>query len=338
MFSKKIFHAQAKQEVVEQTPVDYNDVVDKPQINDVTLTGNKTSSDLNLVSTDSTSQTILGDKNFKNGAIIGQLGGSRMIRVSYAPTSDGTQRLALGNSAERPLALVSDVTSEQQARATKDEELQASIEEIKGSVATNQASIEEVKSSIENVKTSVEDTKLSTLPDVDVTNATDGDFLEYDSTQGKWVSASENFVTNNATGSNALAIGDNAKATGEFACQIGPGTNSAEQTLNFLGYRILEKDGRIPNTRLRGCAIPDWANSEVRLNDTEYTAETDGTLFIQADLGSWCYFIVNGFQYPIGGSVGGHMFDFRIGKGDKYKFQAGNTTALSLLWVPDKGS
>lgn len=338
MFSKKIFHAQAKQEITDTEPTDYNDLVDLPQINNVTLTGNKTSSDLSLVSTDNSSQTILGDKNFKNGAIIGQLGGSRMIRVSYAPTSDGTQRLALGNSAERPLALVSDVTSEQQARTAKDEELQGKIETAQSTVETAQTSINEVKTTVENLQTSVDNTKLSTLPDVSVGNATNGDFLEYDSTQGKWVSASENFVTNNATGSNALAIGNNAKATGEFSCQIGPGTNSAEQTLNFLGYRILEKDGRIPNTRLRGCAIPDWANSEVRLNDTDYTAETDGTLFIQADLGSWCYFIVNGFQYPIGGSVGGHMFDFRIGKGDKYKFQAGNTTALSLLWVPDKGS
>ena len=42
--------------------------------------------------------------------------------------------------------------------------------------------------------------------------------------------------------------------------------------------------------------------------------ETDGTLFIQCDLGQWCTWTVNGVEYKIGGSVGGHMFDFRVGK------------------------
>ena len=42
MFGKKIFHAHAKVEQTEQEPTDYNDLVDKPYINNVLLTGNKT--------------------------------------------------------------------------------------------------------------------------------------------------------------------------------------------------------------------------------------------------------------------------------------------------------
>lgn len=309
MFGKKIFHAHAKVEQTEQEPTDYNDLFDKPHINNVLLTGNKTSNDLNLVSTDNSNQTVQGDKTFKNGIIVGQVNGSRTIRISYAPDTDGKQYVAVGNSAELPLAFKVDVDNEETARVLKDNELQEHINNI----------------------------KISNMPDVELTTITDGEVLIYDLNKQKWINSDKEKIFNNSTEANALAIGQNAKATAEFACQIGAGTNNTTKTLNFLGYRILEEDGRIPNTRLRNCAIPDWANSEVRLNDTEYIAETDGTLFIQADLGSWCYFIVNGYQYPIGGSVGGHMFDFRIGKGDKYKFKAGNTTSLSLLWTPDKG-
>ena len=42
MFGKKIFHAHAKVEQTEQEPTDYNDLVDKPYINNGLLTGNKT--------------------------------------------------------------------------------------------------------------------------------------------------------------------------------------------------------------------------------------------------------------------------------------------------------
>jgi len=62
MFGKKIFHAHAKVEQTEQEPTDYNDLVDKPHINNVLLTGNKTSHDLSLVSTDDSEQTIEGEK------------------------------------------------------------------------------------------------------------------------------------------------------------------------------------------------------------------------------------------------------------------------------------
>ena len=65
--------------------------------------------------------------------------------------------------------------------------------------------------------------------------------------------------------------------------------------------------------------------------------ETDSTLFIQCDLGQWCTWTVNDVEYKIGGSVGGHMFDFRVGKGGTYEFTAG-TTSLRLYWVPDKRS
>ena len=59
-------------------------------------------------------------------------------------------------------------------------------------------------------------------------------------------------MAGNGSIDNGLAFGPNAKATVEFACQIGPGTNSSTKTLNFLGYRILDSDSRIPNTRIRG--------------------------------------------------------------------------------------
>lgn len=67
--------------------------------------------------------------------------------------------------------------------------------------------------------------------------------------------------------------------------------------------------------------VADWSKGAVNLNDTLYTAETDGTLFIQCDLGQWCTWTVNGVEYKIGGSVGGHMFDFRVGKGTHISLQ-----------------
>ena len=270
MFSKKLFHKRITEEG--ETPTvenDYNNCLNHPSINDVTLVGNRTSADLDLVSVQD--------------------------YIAYKTSVD-----TFMDSKGQPSGLATLDTS--------------------GKLSTAQ----------------VPDLFLTTLGDIDFTAVADGDVLSYDLATQKWTN--KEYVANTATGENALAIGPNAKATAEFACQIGPGTNNATKTLNFLGYRILNEDGRIPSTRLRNAAVPDWANSEVRLNGEEYTAETDGTLFIQCNLGQWCKWTVNGKDYNIGGSSGGHMFNFRVGKGDVYKYTAGIENDLRLTWVPDKGS
>lgn len=270
MFSKKLFHKHTT--VDGETPevvTDYNDLVNHPHINNVTLTGNKTAGDLDLVSVQEYISLKTDIESFMNSK--GKEGGLASLGID-------------------------------------------------GKLASTQ----------------LPNLYLISLDDINLSSISDGEVLTYDLTSQKWVNKEP--WTTEGTINGGLAIGPNAKATAEFACQIGPGTNGATKTLNFLGYRILNDDGRIPNTRLRNAAVPNWGAGEVRIDDTEYTAESDGTLFIQSDLGSWCTFTVNGFEYKIGGSVGGHMFDFRIGKGDTYKYKAGNTNALSLLWVPDRGS
>ena len=53
-----------------------------------------------------------------------------------------------------------------------------------------------------------------------------------------------------ATAESTIAIGRSAKATVIGAAQIGQGTNSKANTLQFKGYTIVDSDGQIPTERL----------------------------------------------------------------------------------------
>ena len=203
-----------------------------------------------------------------------------------------------------------ELDNEQTARIEKDTELQAQLDDV----------------------------SLTNLPDVELTAVSSGDALVYDIDKQKWVNSDKEFISNNTMVTDALAIGNGANVTAEYACQIGSGTNAVSQSLQFMNYRIINPDGRFPSNRLRHAGIPNYGGGGKYLaNDTEYTAENDGTLFVQADLGTYNYFTVNGSEMKIGGSVGGHFFNFRIGKGDEFKYKTEKTDVLSLLWIPDKG-
>ena len=91
---------------------------------------------------------------------------------------------------------------------------------------------------------------LVSLGDTNITSVSNGEVLSYNLETQKWVN--KDIWSGNDSIDNGLAFGPNAKATAEFARQIRPGTNSSTKTLNFLGYRLLDSDGRIPNTRIRG--------------------------------------------------------------------------------------
>ena len=53
-----------------------------------------------------------------------------------------------------------------------------------------------------------------------------------------------------ASGTSCVAIGPSAKAYSTRTYQIGPGTNSDSNTLQFLGYKLVNADGNIPLERL----------------------------------------------------------------------------------------
>ena len=53
-----------------------------------------------------------------------------------------------------------------------------------------------------------------------------------------------------ASGTSCVAIGPYAKAYSTRTYQIGPGTNSDSNTLQFLGYKLVDADGNIPLERL----------------------------------------------------------------------------------------
>lgn len=53
-----------------------------------------------------------------------------------------------------------------------------------------------------------------------------------------------------ASGTSCVAIGPSAKAYSTRTYQIGPGTNSDSNTLQFLGYKLVDADGNIPLERL----------------------------------------------------------------------------------------
>lgn len=57
-------------------------------------------------------------------------------------------------------------------------------------------------------------------------------------------------VQTEASGSAAVAIGAKAKASGENSVQIGDGTNSTANTLQFRSYQLLDANGNIPSQRL----------------------------------------------------------------------------------------
>lgn len=49
---------------------------------------------------------------------------------------------------------------------------------------------------------------------------------------------------------NSAAIGNNSNALGENAVQLGAGTNTTPNTLQFLNLTVVDADGQIPNDRL----------------------------------------------------------------------------------------
>ena len=53
-----------------------------------------------------------------------------------------------------------------------------------------------------------------------------------------------------ASGTGCVAIGPYAKAYSTYSYQIGRGTNSDSNTLQFLGYKLVDADGNIPIERL----------------------------------------------------------------------------------------
>ena len=53
-----------------------------------------------------------------------------------------------------------------------------------------------------------------------------------------------------ASGTSCVAIGPSAKAYSTRTYQIGPGTNSDSNTLQFLGYKLVDADGNVPLERL----------------------------------------------------------------------------------------
>ena len=53
-----------------------------------------------------------------------------------------------------------------------------------------------------------------------------------------------------ASGTSCVAIGPSAKAYSTRTYQIGPGTNSDSNTLQFLGYKLVDANGNIPLERL----------------------------------------------------------------------------------------
>lgn len=89
----------------------------------------------------------------------------------------------------------------------------------------------------------------------------------------------------------SVALGSSAKATGFRAVQLGNGTNSVSDSLQFKGYQLLDANGKIPSARLPALSnitdndklfitsIVAPSNSYVALTPTNngtYTAPADG--------------------------------------------------------------
>ena len=140
-------------------------------------------------------------------------------------------------------------------------------------------------------------------------------------------------VSSTASGESSSAFGWQAKATAPYAVQLGAGENSTEHTLQYSGYRIIDTDGAIPAARLNRAAVPDYANSETRLVDTEYTADSTGTFLIQVSNNTTSVVTIDGKDVPISAMS---SLPLRIGKGSSYKYTTTNTSGISLLWIPDK--
>lgn len=57
-------------------------------------------------------------------------------------------------------------------------------------------------------------------------------------------------IGSGASAQNGFAGGNNAKATVSGAVQLGTGTNSTSNTLQFRGYQVVDADGKIPDDRI----------------------------------------------------------------------------------------
>lgn len=89
--------------------------------------------------------------------------------------------------------------------------------------------------------------------DVSLSSLVNGDVLVYNSSTQKWENKA-GYLKNNATGTNALAIGAGSTATADRAIQIGEGANTAAHTMNValsdsLNVRLLDSAGKIPSDR-----------------------------------------------------------------------------------------
>ena len=85
-----------------------------------------------------------------------------------------------------------------------------------------------------------------------------------------------------ASGTSCVAIGPYAKAVGGYTYQIGPGTNSDSDTLQFWRYKLVNADGTIPTDRYTttptsaGTYIPKLTIAEDGTATREWGTESGG--------------------------------------------------------------
>lgn len=91
-------------------------------------------------------------------------------------------------------------------------------------------------------------------------------------------------VGQGANSTTGFAGGYNAIANATGAVQLGQGTNSDANTLQFRGYQVVDADGNIPNERL-GNLIPQISNPNILINSNFKINQRGATVYNSSNYG-----------------------------------------------------
>lgn len=107
-----------------------------------------------------------------------------------------------------------------------------------------------------------------------------------------------------AYSNDGAGIGKNAVATGQNAVQLGTGTNSNDNTLQFLTYQICDANGNIPAERLSNVLDIIYPVGSIYMNysNSSSPASTIGGSWTQISTGQ--FLLASGSGYSLGATGG----------------------------------